>query len=214
MPDVQTARGAAQAPGGEGIWLARGAAAFAARRARRPNRVQYQPYGLFLSEDGGIALGNRLAAELFDHRARTAYSGEDERVFCSPSKGTPFDVARYSSTLKLALKTAGITRPMRPFHDGRHTSITNSAAAGLSPAALMSRAGHSDFKTTQGYIDLAGEAFRNEAALVEQRIFGPELGTQVGTHLSESQPVPADPSPHSDAASDPIATPKTDLQNR
>ena len=61
---------------------------------------------------------------------------------------------------------------MRPFHDGRHTSITNSAAAGLSPAALMARAGHSDFKTTQGYIDLAGEMFRAEAEILEQRLFG------------------------------------------
>jgi integrase len=52
---------------------------------------------------------------------------------------------------------------VRPFHDVRHTSITNAAAAGTPPAALMSRAGHSDFKTTQLYIDLAGETFREEA---------------------------------------------------
>jgi hypothetical protein len=74
--------------------------------------------------------------------------------------------------LKLALAKAKVEKPMRPFHDGRHTSITNSAAAGLSPAALMARAGHSDFKTTQGYIDLAGETFRAEAELLEQRLFG------------------------------------------
>jgi integrase len=61
---------------------------------------------------------------------------------------------------------------MRPFHDGRHSSITNAAAAGLSPAALMSRAGHSDFKTTQGYIDLAGETFRAEASRLEERLLG------------------------------------------
>ena len=61
---------------------------------------------------------------------------------------------------------------MRPFHDGRHSSITNSAAAGVSPAALVARAGHSDFKTTQAYIDLAGETFRAEAELAEQRLFG------------------------------------------
>jgi hypothetical protein len=61
---------------------------------------------------------------------------------------------------------------MRPFHDGRHTSITNAAAAGVSPAALMARAGHSDFKTTQGYIDLAGETFRQEAELADERMFG------------------------------------------
>ena len=38
--------------------------------------------------------------------------------------------------------------------------------------ALMARAGHSDFKTTQGYIDLAGETFRAEVELLEQRLFG------------------------------------------
>jgi hypothetical protein len=46
------------------------------------------------------------------------------------------------------------------------------AAAGVAPAALMARAGHSDFKTTQGYIDLAGETFREEAELLEERLFG------------------------------------------
>jgi hypothetical protein len=30
-----------------------------------------------------IALGPRLAAELFEHRRRTWYAGDDERVFCS-----------------------------------------------------------------------------------------------------------------------------------
>jgi hypothetical protein len=45
-------------------------------------------------------------------------------------------------------------------------------AAGLSPAALMARAGHSDFKTTQGYIDLAGERFREEAERLEERLWG------------------------------------------
>jgi hypothetical protein len=32
--------------------------------------------------------------------------------------------------------------------------------------------GHSDFKTTQGYIDLAGETFREEVALADERMFG------------------------------------------
>jgi integrase len=118
-----------------------------------------------------IALGERLASELFDHRARTAYQGDDERVFPSQT-GAPLDPRRYSETLRLALKRGKIDGPMRPFHDGRHTSITNAAAAGVAPAALMARAGHSDFKTTQGYIDLAGETFREEAELLEERLFG------------------------------------------
>jgi hypothetical protein len=36
----------------------------------------------------------------------------------------------------------------------------------------MARSGHSDYKTTQGYIDLAGQAFREEAELAEQRLLG------------------------------------------
>jgi integrase len=124
------------------------------------------------AEERTIALGPRLAEELFEHRRRSAFQGDGERVFVSPTKGTHFDVARYSKTLRLALGRAGIEDRVRPFHDGRHTSITNAAAAGLSPAALMARSGHSDFKTTQGYIDLAGERFREEAELAEERLLG------------------------------------------
>jgi integrase len=81
-----------------------------------------------------VALGERLATELFDHRGRTAFAGNDERVFCTPTKGTPFDMARYAASFRLALTKAGITDYVRPFHDGRHTSITNAAAAGTPPA--------------------------------------------------------------------------------
>jgi hypothetical protein len=35
----------------------------------------------------------------------------------------------------------------------------------------MARAGHADFKTTQAYIDLAGETFREEAEAVGSRVF-------------------------------------------
>ena len=90
-------------------------------------------------------------------------------MFCHVEKGTPLDHKRYAETLRLALTKAKIERPMRPFHDGRHSSITNAAAAGISPAALMARAGHADFATTQLYIDLAGEQFRQEAERLEER---------------------------------------------
>jgi hypothetical protein len=36
----------------------------------------------------------------------------------------------------------------------------------------MASAGHSDFKTTQDYIDLAGETFCEEADRLEQRLWG------------------------------------------
>jgi integrase len=118
-----------------------------------------------------IAIG-RLAGELFEHRGRSAFQGGGERVSCHPESGGPLDQARYAVTFRAALNRAKVNRAMRPFHDGRHTSITNAAAAGVSPAALMARAGHSDFKTTQGYIDLAGETFREEAERADERMFG------------------------------------------
>jgi integrase len=126
-----------------------------------------------------IPLGPTLAEELWEHRRRFAFQGDDERVFCHPLKGSPLDHKRYARTLRLALERAGIMRPMRPFHDGRHSAITNDAAAGNAPLAIMKRAGHSDFKTTQLYIDLAGETFRSEAERLERRIFaaaGPKSG--------------------------------------
>jgi len=61
---------------------------------------------------------------------------------------------------------------VRPFHDGRHTSITNAAAAGVAPGALQARAGHYDLSTTQRYIDLAGVLFCDDAVLADARMFG------------------------------------------
>ncbi len=81
----------------------------------------------------------------------------DERVFVSPQRGTPFDAQRYAATFRQALERAGIGRPMRPFYDARHTAITNAAAAGTPPEALMAWAGHPDCATTPIYIDLSGE---------------------------------------------------------
>ena len=36
----------------------------------------------------------------------------------------------------------------------------------------MARAGHADMQTTMLYVDLAGERFRDEAELLEQRLWG------------------------------------------
>jgi len=49
-----------------------------------------------------------------------------------------------------------------------------SGAGSCGRAALTARAGHSDFKATQGYIDLAGETFRSEAERLEERLLGPQ----------------------------------------
>lgn len=120
-----------------------------------------------------------LAGELFDHRGRTAYAGDQEHVFCHPEKGTPLDHSRYGDTFKLALGRAEIADRVRPFHDGRHAAITNDAAAGNAALAVMKRAGHSDFRTTQLYIDLAGVEFREEAERAAARVFAHVPGAKI-----------------------------------
>ena len=134
-----------------------------------------------------IALGPVLAEELWQHRRRTAFSGDSERVFCHPQTGGVLDHKRYAKTLRLALAKAKIDKPMRPFHDGRHTAITNAAAAGTPPEALMTRSGHSDYATTRLYIDLAGESFREEAERLEGRVFG-GMGTKNGYKVEAESP--------------------------
>lgn len=113
-----------------------------------------------------------LATSLFDYRAQAIYAGDGERVFPNPSHRGTYKAARYGDLFRAALKRAGVEGRVRPFHDLRHSSITNAAAAGTSPEALMSRAGHSDDATTRRHIDLSGQVFREEADMLEARLNG------------------------------------------
>ena len=137
-----------------------------------------------------IALGARVADALFEHRARTKYGSDEDRVFANPRTGRPFDDERYAEILRLALTKAGIDEYVRPCHDLRHSSITNAAAAGTSPEALMSRAGHSSYTTTRRYIDLAGEHFREDADRLERRLWG-ESGTNSRYKIEADSPAEA-----------------------
>ena len=94
--------------------------------------------------------------------AAEAYHGLDDLVFCHPLKGSPVAGGCFAEIVKVGLARAGVERPMREYHDWRHTGITNAAAAGMSPMAIMQMAGHSDFKTTERYVDLAKVVFADE----------------------------------------------------
>ena len=100
------------------------------------------------TEDGvrSIALSPMLVEALSGHYVRTAYKGDDERVFCHPERGTVYGAKTFGAALEPALRAAGITERVRPFHDLRHTAITNDAAAGASPIAVMAKAGHSNMR--------------------------------------------------------------------
>jgi integrase/recombinase XerD len=141
------------------------------------------------SEEGerSIAISPILAEELWQHRRKSAFQADDERLFCYSKTGGPYDPATFRDELQVALHTAGIDGYVRPFHDLRHTSITNDAAAGASPVALMAKAGHRNMSTTKTYLHLAGVIFHDQAEALERRL----LEVESSTHLSESEPIRA-----------------------
>jgi integrase len=124
------------------------------------------------TEDGirSIALSPALVAALQTHYRRTAFKSDREFVFCHPERGTRYSEKTFAEHFRTALAAAGINEYVRPFHDLRHTALTNEAAAGSSPIALMAKAGHSDMKTTRIYLHLAGTVFRDEAEALERRL--------------------------------------------
>lgn len=139
------------------------------------------------TEDGirSIAIPPALAEALWQHRRRSNYQGDDELVFVHPDRGTVFRAEVFAEQFRAALKAAGIVEHMRPFHDLRHTAITNDAASGSSPIAVMTKAGHTDMRTTKRYLHLAGVVFRDEAERLEQR-YGLGLSTEPSTGRAES----------------------------
>jgi integrase len=137
-----------------------------------------------------IAISGTLAEELWQHRRRSHFQGDDELVFCHPERGTVYLARWFKPALTHALVAAGVDGYVRPFHDLRHTAITNDAAAGANPIALMTKAGHSDMKTTKIYVHMAGVVFRDEADRLEARL----LGSDAGNLVPESVPTLADPS--------------------
>ena len=119
-----------------------------------------------------IDIGPRLASALTAHREWSAYSGEDERVACNPRTGHVFNANSYGDLLREAMKRAGVDLAIRPHHGLRHSQVTQSAAAGMDPFALMTRSGHSSMQTTMGYVHLAGQVYRDEAEALEERLYG------------------------------------------
>jgi integrase/recombinase XerD len=119
-----------------------------------------------------IALSPALVSALEQHYKRTTFKGEGEFVFCHPERGTRYSEKLFAEQFRAALMKAEIMDYVRPFHDLRHTALTNEAASGSSPIALMTKAGHSDMKTTRIYLHLAGVVFRDEAKALERRLLG------------------------------------------
>ena len=126
------------------------------------------------SEEGerSIALSPTLAEALWQHRRSSVFKGDDEAVFGHPKRGSKFEHEWYADEFRAALNAAGISDYVRPFHDARHASLTNGAAAGERPLELMARAGHRSMATTNQYVHLAGVTFPEAALALEGRLLG------------------------------------------
>jgi integrase len=98
-----------------------------------------------------------------------------ETTTCSRTRsGTRLDAHWYRREFQAALAAAGVEGHIRTFHDMQHTAITNLAASGASPIAVMTTAGHRSMSTTKGYLHLAGVVFREDALALERRLLGVE----------------------------------------
>ena len=137
------------------------------------------------SEEGErlIALPRPLVDELMAHFQASAYRSDDDYVFGDPAKGSRINVKWFRREFDAALLAAGITDRVR-IHDLRHAALTNLAATGASPIAVMATAGHRSMQTTQQYVHLAGVVFRNESDALAARLLGVQ---DTGTNPAETE---------------------------
>jgi integrase len=134
------------------------------------------------TEEGvrSIAIPPGLAEELWQWRRTTNYRGDDERAFSNQKTGGAYREEHFADSFRAALAAAGITEYVRPFHDLRHTAITNDAASGSSAIAVMAKAGHASMATTKRYLHLAGVVFHDEAEALERRLLGVDASIRPG----------------------------------
>jgi integrase len=127
------------------------------------------------SRDGyrSIAMPQTLSDALWTWKLGTVYQADEDYVFANPESGRRMNPDRWwNREWKAALKKAGVSGYVRPFHDARHSSLTHQAAAGSSPVAIMATAGHASMATTKRYLHLAGVVFKDEADALERRLLG------------------------------------------
>jgi integrase len=115
-----------------------------------------------------VPIADRVAAELERHYGGSAYTHDDDLIFCHPQTGRPYDASKSRVRFKAALKRAGL-RDLR-FHDLRHTYGSRMAAAGTPLRTLQGWMGHRDYKTTEIYADFAPDP--TQGAVWARRAFG------------------------------------------
>lgn len=118
-----------------------------------------------------IGFGPRTADVLEEQWKASSNRSPESLVFCHPQLGTPLDPSRVSGYMRKAITRAGIQRPLRPWHDLRHTALTHDAAAGNPSVYVQARAGHAQATMTERYVHAAQVAFPGAAEKTEARLF-------------------------------------------
>jgi hypothetical protein len=60
-----------------------------------------------------LGLSPTLAEELWQHRRRSAFQGDDELVFCHPERGTAYHAEHFKEALTAVLADAGVEKQLR-----------------------------------------------------------------------------------------------------
>jgi integrase len=119
-----------------------------------------------------VQLGQKAVAALEEQFATTRHRAPESIVFCHEALGTPLDSSKLSRFARKALARAKIDRRFRPWHGLRHSSLTETAAAGVPPMFVQAKAGHAQGSTTERYLHATKTAYPDGAELPESRIFG------------------------------------------
>jgi integrase len=122
-----------------------------------------------------IHLGPQAIAALEEQWTASRYRDGDSIVFCHAALGTPLDPSKLTGYARKAFKKAAITKPFRPWHGLRHTSLTETAAAGVPGMFVQAKAGHAQGSTTERYLHAHKTAYPEAAELAEARMFDDEV---------------------------------------
>ncbi len=119
-----------------------------------------------------VPLGDVAAAALEEQFAGSLHRAPESIVFCHPALGTPLDPSKLTGYARKALARANVGEAFRPWHGLRHTSLTETAAAGVPAMFVQAKAGHAQGSTTERYLHAARTSYPDAAELAEARLFG------------------------------------------
>jgi integrase len=109
-----------------------------------------------------VPLVPQLAPELKKLKLASAYSADDDLVFCTPD-GRARNPSVVTDTVKRHLSAAGLDETHH-LHDLRHTCGTRLAADGIPMREIQEAMSHADYKTTLIYATRPSKMRRSDSA--------------------------------------------------